>query len=136
MGITWMFRGPSGAGATLGQVIFKLSAGQQHHLVASSRGSESLGCVRPCHHTGSPVHGILQARILEWVAIPFSRGSSRPRDETWVSLTAGRFFIVLATRPGGGTEKNSQPPHHLGRETERAWFLVVSWHSHLFQSRL
>ena len=34
---------------------------------------------------GSSVHGILQARILEWVAIPFSRGSSRPRDGTWVS---------------------------------------------------
>ena len=41
------------------------------------------------------VHGILQARILEWVAFPFSRGSSQPRDLTQVSLvscTAGRFF--------------------------------------------
>ena len=37
------------------------------------------------------VHGILQARILEWVAIPFSRGSSQPRDQTQVSLIAGRF---------------------------------------------
>ena len=34
---------------------------------------------------GSSVHGSLQARILEWVAIPFSRGASRPRDQTWVS---------------------------------------------------
>ena len=38
------------------------------------------------------VHGILQVRILEWVAIPFSRGSSQPRDQTQVSHIAGRFF--------------------------------------------
>jgi len=37
-------------------------------------------------------HGILQARILEWVAFPFSRGSSQPRDQTQVSLIAGGFF--------------------------------------------
>ena len=37
------------------------------------------------------VHGILQTRMLKWVAIPFSKGSSRPRDQTWLSSTAGRF---------------------------------------------
>jgi len=47
---------------------------------------------------GSSVHGILQARILEWVAISFSRGSSWPRDCTPVSCTAGRFFTVWATK--------------------------------------
>ena len=47
---------------------------------------------------GSSVHGIFQARVLEWVAISFSRGSSRPRDWTWVSRIAGRCFIVWATR--------------------------------------
>ena len=41
---------------------------------------------------GSSVHGILQARILEWVAISFSRGSSWPRDRTQVSRIAGRCF--------------------------------------------
>ena len=41
---------------------------------------------------------ILQARILEWVAMPSSRGSSQPRDQTQISCIAGRFFIVLATR--------------------------------------
>ena len=40
---------------------------------------------------GSSFHGILQARILQWVALLFSRGSSQPRDQTWVFLTAGRF---------------------------------------------
>ena len=38
------------------------------------------------------VHGILQARILEWVAVPFSRGSSKPRGQTQVSHIAGGFF--------------------------------------------
>ena len=41
---------------------------------------------------GSSVHGILQVRVLEWVAIPLSRGSSKPRDQTWVSCIVGRFF--------------------------------------------
>ena len=46
---------------------------------------------------GSSVRGILLARILEWVAIPFSRGFSRPRDRTQVSCIADRFFIFWAT---------------------------------------
>ena len=44
------------------------------------------------------VHGILQARILEWVAFPFSRGASQPRDLTQVSHTVGKFFTSWATR--------------------------------------
>ena len=47
---------------------------------------------------GSSVHGISQARILEWVAISSSRGSSQPRDWTCVSCIAGRFFTAGATR--------------------------------------
>ena len=47
-----------------------------------------------CSPPGSSVHGILQARILEWVAIPFSRGSSGPRDRTQVSYITGRFSTV------------------------------------------
>ena len=43
------------------------------------------------------VHGILQARILEWVAFPFSRGSSQPRDQTQVFNIAGGFFTSWAT---------------------------------------
>ena len=48
--------------------------------------------------SGSSVHGILQAKILEVVAMPFSRGSSWPRDWTQVSGIAGRFFTIWATR--------------------------------------
>ena len=51
-----------------------------------------------CSLPGSSVHGILQARVLEWVAFPFSRGSSQPWDWTQVSLIAGRHFTVWATR--------------------------------------
>ena len=43
---------------------------------------------------GSAVHGIFQARILEWAAISFSRGSSQPRDQTWVSCIADRRFTI------------------------------------------
>ena len=45
-----------------------------------------------CDSMDYTVHGILQARILEWAAFPFSRGSSQPRDQTWVSHIAGGFF--------------------------------------------
>ena len=47
---------------------------------------------------GSSVHGILQARTVEWVAVPFSRGSSQFRDQTQVSCIAGRFFTVWVTK--------------------------------------
>ena len=47
-----------------------------------------------CSPPGSSVHGILQAEILDWVAIPFSRRSSQPRDQTRVSGIAGGFFTI------------------------------------------
>ena len=47
-----------------------------------------------CSLPGSPIHGIFQARILEWVAMPSSRGSSRPRDQTQVSHIAEGFFTI------------------------------------------
>ena len=53
-----------------------------------------MDCILPA----SSVHGILQARMLEWVAISFSRGSFQPRDQTQVSCITGRFFTTWATR--------------------------------------
>ena len=53
-----------------------------------------------CNLPGSSVHGIFQARTLEWVAISFSRGSSRPRAQTQFSRIACRHFTVWATREG------------------------------------
>ena len=74
-----------------------------------------------CSPPGSSVHGILQARILEWVAISFSRGSSQPRDGTWVSCVAGRRFILCATRKAlklhGATKKKKKKfiSHEAGK---------------------
>ena len=49
---------------------------------------------KDCSPQGTSVHGILQARILEWVATRFSRGSSRLRDHICICPTAGRFFTI------------------------------------------
>ena len=59
---------------------------------------KSLSHVWLCNSMDYTVHGILQARILEWVAFAFSRGSSQPRDQIQVSLIAGRFFTSWATK--------------------------------------
>ena len=59
---------------------------------------KSLSCVRLCNSMDYTVRGILQARIPEWVAFPFSRGSSQPRDQTQVSCIAGGLFTSWATR--------------------------------------
>ena len=59
-----------------------------HSVVSNSE--TPIACQAP--------HGILQARILEWAAIPFSRGPSRPRYRTQISCIAGRFFTIRATR--------------------------------------
>ena len=65
--------------------------GRGHRSVMEHSLDESS---RVCSPPGSSVHGVLQARILEWVAIPFSRRSSPPRDQTQVSCIAGRFFTI------------------------------------------
>ena len=51
-----------------------------------------------CSLPGSSIHGIFRTRILEWVVISFSRGSSQPRDRTWVFHIAGKLFTISATR--------------------------------------
>ena len=63
-----------------------------------SQSCQTLGNPMDCSPPGSSVHGILQARILEWVAISVSRGSSHPRDQTQVSCITGRFFTRWVTR--------------------------------------
>ena len=64
-------------------------------MVKSESCSFVSNSLRPHDYT---VHGILQARILEWVAYPFSRGSSWPRNQTRVSYIAGGFFTNWAIR--------------------------------------
>ena len=62
-----------------------------------------------CSLPGASVHGIFQARILAWVAIPSSRGSSWPRDQIQFSCTAGRFFTVWATKEAWGFPQIGTP---------------------------
>ena len=82
-----------------GSYIFKYSVSESE--VAQS--CPTLWDPMDCSLSGS-VHGIFQARVLEWIAISFSRGSSQPRNWTWVSRTAGRRFTVWATREAPSTQ--------------------------------
>ena len=63
------------------------------------------------------VHGILQARILEWVAIPFSRGSSQPKDRIRVSCTADEFFTIWAT---------SEAPKGMGHSQSKMITIILT----------
>ena len=76
-----------------------------------------------CSLPGISVHGIFQARILEWVAISFSRRSSWPRDWTWVSLLVSRRFTLWATREvlQNGNDLNSHPRHAEKRSEQGPW---------------
>ena len=79
-----------------------------------------------CSPPGSSVHGILSARILEWVAIPFSRGSSQARDQTQVSCNASRFFTIWATREASMIPYASELSHFSWvRPLATPWTLVA-----------
>ena len=78
------------------------------------------------------VHGIIQARILEWVAFPFSRWPSQPRDQTQVSCIAGRFFTSWATRQAQGKSRGQlltapERKQQLGQTGDNAqlWVCLV-----------
>ena len=76
-----------------------------------------------CRPPGSSVRGTFQARILEWVAMSLSRGSSRLRDQTWVFCIAGRFFIIWTSREDPVKDKSFIQWWHC-------WWLWRFWHSH------
>ena len=69
-----------------------------HHTWTILKVKVTQSCLTLCDPMNYTDHGILQARILEWVAVPFSRGSSQPRDWTQVSCIAGGFFYQLSHR--------------------------------------
>ena len=71
-------------------------ASQAALLVKKVKVKVIQSCLTLCDPMDYTVHGFLQARILEWVAFPFSRTSSQPRDRTQVSWIAGRFFTSSA----------------------------------------
>ena len=73
------------------------------HITTTTTTISLQSCLTLCNPTdcslpGFSVHGILQAKTLEWVAISFFRGSSQPRNQTWVSCIADGFFTVWPTR--------------------------------------
>ena len=78
---------------------------------------DPMGCSPP----GSSVHGIFQARILEWVATPFFMGSSQLRDRNQVSHIAGRFFSIWATR-----EAWCQLSRHYIKSSNFGWKSFIS----------
>ena len=94
-----------------------------------------------CSLPGSSVHGIFQARILEWVTILFSRESSWPRDKTQVSRIAGRFFTIWDTREAPFSWKNNSKTKNKHSKTCFGWLWIsvrsphrkVGLRKHIFQ---
>ena len=84
-----------------------------------------------CSMLDSSVHGILQAKILEWVAVSFSRGSSRPRDRTWVSHVEA--YPLLSVSPGKPWLE-MRPNTRTGQSEEGILFSSVGNDSMLCQS--
>ena len=89
-------------GGSCGSVVLHMWLIQGSFRPTPLNKSESVSCwaesdSMDCSPLGSSVHGILQARILEWVAISFYRGSSWPRDWTWVLCIASGFLTIWAT---------------------------------------
>ena len=93
----------------------------------------------PMDHSlpGSSVRAILQARILEWVAVPSSRGSSQPRDWTRVFSIAGRFFTIRATREAQSLEKQKTSASFQlaeplqGHKSDHYWGPFITILSHI-----
>ena len=83
--------------------FFSLFFHWRNNMLIESESEVTQSCLTlfdpmDCSLPGSSVHGIFQARVLEWVVIFFSKESSWPKDWTWVSCIAGRSFTVWATR--------------------------------------
>ena len=118
---------------------------KQHDSWLASVNSSVSHCfatTMDCSPPGFSVHGIFQAGILEWVAIPFSRRSSQPRDQTRVFHIAGIFFTVWATRKAYFVADHPKIywikklvicyfPHksvnHLCGSIDQAWLLSAGW---------
>ena len=95
-----VLRGGLRSGVPWGFCVALVAEGSTGHSLKLSESSEvaqscpTLCDPMDCSLPGSSVHGIFQTRVLEWVAISFSRGSSQPRDRTQVSCIPGRRFTI------------------------------------------
>ena len=81
---------------------------------------------------GFSVHGIFQARVLEWVAISFSRGSSWPRYRTQVSCIAGRHFTLWATRSSGKCTQQLNKYNSSAFWSNKAWMVLLIYYKRIF----
>ena len=91
-----------------GSFLWSASVPNPFVCVLAAQSCPTLCDPADCSLPGFSVHGILQARILGWIAIPFSRGTSQPRNRTLVSCITGRFFTVWATGTSLCQTHNSQ----------------------------
>ena len=93
-----------------------------------ARSCQTLCDPTDCSLPGSSIHGIFQARVLEWVAIAFSKGSSWPRDRIQVSCIAGKRFTIWATREATWVLEGSCQlvEDHLGYYQD-AWKCTWTW---------
>ena len=96
--------------------------GSVSHLVMSDS-LQPMNCSSP----GSSVHGILQARILGWVAIPFSRRSSQPRGQIQVSHIAGGFFTLWITSIDNYTESHIIIKQNIWFKVMGELFIIWEW---------
>ena len=90
--------------------------------VTASWSCPALGDPMDCSPPGSSVHGVLQARMLEWVAVPISRGSSQPRNWTQVSCIAGGTFTIWVTREWETAIIYTVSFHLYGHKVYTLWF--------------
>ena len=107
-------------GSYTSQEICQLPKAESESKSEVAQSSLTLLDPMDCSPSGSSLHGILQARVLEWVAISFSRGSSWPRDRTLVSRIAGRRFNLWATREA--LPQSRVPFYSLRNKWEQALF--------------
>ena len=96
--IKWGKKSPYSKWETTQKIIVGKLSRQEQNLWLLVKVKVAQSCPTLCYPMDYTVHGILQARTLQWVAFPFSRGSSKPSDRIQVSRIAGKFFTSWATR--------------------------------------
>ena len=113
----------------------KTSPGSMGYNTAAAKSLQSRPTLcnpMDCSLPGSSVHGILQARVHQWVAMPCSRGSSQPRDWTQVSYIVGRFFTTEPPgKPSGYNRWTNLDGQHKGGHNGEVTFKVRSRRQHL-----
>ena len=113
-------------------ILTEISLVTSGFLVLVAQSYQTLCDHMDCNRPGSSVHGTLQAKILEWVAMPSSRGSSQLRDGTQLSHIAGRFFIIWATKEACGVYIYVNYQHTGNTKSKLTSFLFKSprprWH--------